>query len=53
MIRALGEPKFGMRLISLSLAALLAGAPAIGEAQNNPPAAAAPAAPNPEAGAKS
>jgi len=51
MIRALGEPKFGMRLMSLSLAALLAVAPAIGEAQNSPPAAAAPAAPNPETGA--
>ncbi|MBV9287535.1 MAG: DUF3300 domain-containing protein, partial [Hyphomicrobiales bacterium] len=51
MIRALREPKFGMRLMSLSLAALLAGAPAIGEAQNNPPASTAPAASNPEADA--
>jgi hypothetical protein len=34
MIRELGEPSFDMRLVGLSLAALLAGAPAIGKAQN-------------------
>jgi hypothetical protein len=44
MIRALSEGKFGMRVMSLSLAALLAGAPAIAEAQNSPPAAAPPPA---------
>ena len=44
MIRALSEPKSGMRLMSLSFAALLAAAPVIAEAQSNPVAPQAPAA---------
>ncbi len=51
MIRAIGELKHGMRLMSLSLAALLAAAPVIAEAQDNPAAPPAPTASSPEAGA--
>ena len=50
MIRALSEPKSGMRLMSLSFAALLAAAPVIAEAQNNP-AQPPPPASTPETGA--
>ncbi len=48
MIRALSEPKSGMRLMSLSFAALLAAAPVIADAQDNPaaPPAASAAAPD-------
>ncbi len=38
MIRALSELKNGMRFVSLSLAALLAAAPMLAEAQDNPAA---------------
>ena len=48
MIRALSEPKSGIRLMGLSLTALLAAAPVIAEAQNNPAAPPAPAASTPE-----
>ena len=48
MIRAIGELKRGARLTSLSLAALLAAAPVIAEAQDNP---SAPTVSSPEAGA--
>ena len=51
MIRTCSELKPGMRFISLSLAALLAAAPMVGEAQDNPAAPSAPAAATPEAGA--
>ena len=47
MIRSMSELKSGMRLVSISLAALLAAAPAIAEAQDNP--AAPPAPPTAEA----
>ena len=48
MIRAIGEVKRGTRLMGLSLAALLAAAPVIAEAQGNP--ASAPAADRVEPG---
>ncbi len=51
MIRALSGPTSGMRLTSLSFAALLAAAPVIAEAQSNPVAPQAPAAATPEPGA--
>ena len=48
MICALGELKRGMRMASISLAALLASTPMIAEAQDNPAVPAAPAAQTPE-----
>ena len=51
MIRAIGEVKRGTRLMGLSLAALLAAAPVIAEAQDNPAAPPPPTASSPEAGA--
>ncbi len=48
MIGAIAGKTCIARLISLSLAALLAAAPAIAEAQDNPAAPPAPAAPTPE-----
>ncbi len=51
MIRALSELKPGMRLMSISLAALLAATPVIAEAQDNPAGPPVPAASTPETGA--
>jgi hypothetical protein len=47
MMQAIGNSKFGMRLLSVSLAALLTAAPSITEAQDNLAALATPATTNP------
>ena len=50
MLRAIsGGTRFGARLLSVSFAALLAAAPILAEAQDNPPATTAPAVPTPAA----